>query len=65
MNTEQAGGADCTSYFKGFSTVFYSLTVATFDAIWPSVQQENCAKVLFSMAPHPSFWWMQGGSSSC
>uniref|UniRef100_A0A8C6KL56 BAR/IMD domain containing adaptor protein 2 like 2a n=1 Tax=Nothobranchius furzeri TaxID=105023 RepID=A0A8C6KL56_NOTFU len=22
-------------------------------------------KVLFSMAPQPSFWWMQGGSSSC
>lgn len=30
-----------------------------------SVQQGHCGKVLFSMAPHPSFWWMQGGSSSC
>uniref|UniRef100_A0A3Q3F3D7 BAR/IMD domain containing adaptor protein 2 like 2a n=1 Tax=Labrus bergylta TaxID=56723 RepID=A0A3Q3F3D7_9LABR len=30
-----------------------------------SLQQEHCGKVLFSMAPHPSFWWIQGGSSSC
>ncbi|XP_026180985.1 brain-specific angiogenesis inhibitor 1-associated protein 2-like protein 2 isoform X2 [Mastacembelus armatus] len=28
-------------------------------------KQGHCDKVLFSMTPQPSFWWMQGGSSSC
>ncbi|XP_058259665.1 brain-specific angiogenesis inhibitor 1-associated protein 2-like protein 2 isoform X2 [Hemibagrus wyckioides] len=28
-------------------------------------KQRYCGKVLFSMTPQPSFWWMQGDSSSC